>query len=173
MLQPFKNIMPSIHPSVFVPENAYIIGDVTIGPDVSVWYNTVIRGDVNTIRIGERTNIQDGSVLHVADPPCALNIGSDVTIGHGAIIHGCTISDCSMIGMGAVILNQAKIHSFTLVAAGALVRENAEFPEGVLVAGIPGKIIRELRPEERTMIRETAHHYVEYAHIYHATFRKA
>jgi carbonic anhydrase/acetyltransferase-like protein (isoleucine patch superfamily) len=162
MLHSFKGISPKIHPSVFLVDSAEIIGDVEIGKESSVWYNAVIRGDVNYIRIGENTNIQDGCVLHVRHEKYSLNIGSNVTVGHGAILHACTISDFCLIGMGAIVLDNAIIEPYSLIAAGALVRENMKIPSGVLVAGVPGKIVRELQPEERTMIEESASNYKMY-----------
>jgi len=166
MLMPYRGITPKIDGSVFVAGGVVIIGDVEIGPEANVWFNAVIRGDVNTIRIGGRTNIQDGCILHVTNDTAPLTIGSEVTVGHGAILHGCTVADRALIGMGAIVLDNAKINSYTLVAAGALVRSGAEFPEGVLVAGMPAKVMRPLTAAERAMIEESARHYVEYAGHY-------
>lgn len=166
MKLPYGNIYPKIDPSVFVAGGAQIIGDVEIGPECGVWFNAVIRGDVNTIRIGRRTNIQDGCILHVSGDTAPLRVGDEVTVGHGAILHGCTVADRSLIGMGAIVLDNAKINSYTLVAAGALVTGNAEFPEGVLIAGMPAKVLRRLRADERAMIEDSARHYVEYAGKY-------
>ncbi|MBI1804454.1 MAG: gamma carbonic anhydrase family protein [Ignavibacteriae bacterium] len=169
MIHPFQGITPKIHPSVFLVESAEIIGDVEIEKDCSVWYHAVVRGDVNYVRIGERTNIQDGCLLHVRHKTGTLLIGREVTIGHGAIVHGCTVGDTCLIGMGAIILDNARINSYTLVAAGAVVRNDMEFPEGVLVAGVPARVIRELAPSERAMIEESAQHYIEYAKTYRTT----
>ncbi len=166
VIHPFRGTKPRIHPSVFLVGSAEIIGDVAIEKDCSVWFNAVIRGDVNYVRIGERTNIQDGCLLHVHHEDGPLIIGSGVTIGHGAIVHGCTVGDRCLVGMGAIILDNARINTYTLVAAGAVVRSDAEFPEGVLVAGVPAKIVRELSPAERVMIEESAQNYVEYAKSY-------
>lgn len=173
MLQPYKNKLPVIHETVYVAEGAAIIGDVTIGRDASVWYNAVIRGDLNSITIGERSNIQDGCVLHVAEDPCAIRIGHDVTVGHGAIVHGCTLGDSCLIGMGAVVLDRARIGRYSLIGAGTLVRENAEFPEGVLVVGVPGKVARTLTDGEKRMIEESARHYMELARMHRETIRRA
>lgn len=162
----YKGITPTLHHSVFVAEGAQIIGDVEIGEASSVWFNTVIRADVHYIRIGERTNIQDGSILHVTHEKYPLRIGSDVTVGHGAILHGSTIKDHCLIGMGAKILDNAVVGSYSLVAAGALVLEGFEIPEGVLVAGIPARVKRQLTDEERRQIDESAQSYVEYAKSY-------
>lgn len=160
-----NGISPSVHPSVFVAEGAYLIGDVRLARDVSIWFNSVLRADINLIEIGERTNIQDGCVLHVTHE-YPVRIGSDVTVGHRAIVHGCTIGDCCLIGMGSVILDNAKVGSYSLIAAGAVVREGFHVPEGVLVAGVPAKVIRPLSEEEKRAIKESALHYVEYAKGY-------
>ncbi len=166
MIHPYKGILPKIHPSVFLVDSAEIIGDVVIEKDSSVWYNTVIRGDVNYIRIGEGTNIQDGCVLHVRHEKYPLTIGSHITVGHGAILHACTIHDTCLIGMGAIVLDDAEIESYTLIAAGTLIKEHMKVPSGVLIAGVPGKIVRELTLAERTMIEESASNYKEYVKQY-------
>ena len=169
MIHRYNSITPTIHPTVFLVDSAEIIGDVHIGNESSVWYNAVIRGDVHYIRIGERTNIQDGCLLHVRHETSPLTIGNDVTLGHGAIVHGCTIHDTCLIGMGAIVLDNAIINSYTLVAAGAVVRNDTEVPEGVLVAGVPARVIRQLTDQERTMIEKSAQQYVEYAKTYRTT----
>jgi carbonic anhydrase/acetyltransferase-like protein (isoleucine patch superfamily) len=166
MLHPFNGVMPRLHPSVYAVASAEIIGDVEIGRDSSVWFHAVIRGDVNFVRIGERTNIQDGAVLHVRHRTYPLRIGSDVTLGHGVLAHACTIHDHCLIGMGAILLDNAVINPYTLVAAGAVVRNDAVFPEGVLVAGVPARIIRELSADERAMIDESAGNYLRYVQSY-------
>lgn len=166
MLHAYGQKVPNIDPSVFLAPGVHVIGEVVIGKDSSVWFNSVIRGDVNTIDIGERTNIQDGCVLHVTHATGSLKIGNDVTVGHSAILHGCELSHRCLIGMGAIILDNAKINPYTLVAAGAMVRMQAEFPEGVLIAGVPARVIRELTPDERTMIEQSAQWYVGYAREY-------
>jgi len=166
MIHPYRGIVPKLHPTVYIVDSAEIIGDVDIGKDSSVWYNAVIRGDVNYIRIGERTNIQDGCLLHVRHEKYPLIIGSNVTMGHGAIAHACTINDYCLIGMGAIVLDNAKINSYTLVAAGAIVLNDAIIPEGVLVAGVPAKVMRRLTDQERTMLEESAQNYVDYVKTY-------
>ncbi len=166
VILPFQGISPKIHQSVFVAEGAQIIGDVEIGRDSSVWFNAVIRGDVHYIRIGERTNIQDNCTLHVTHQKHALVIGSNVTVGHGAILHGATVGDCCLIGMGARVLDNSKIGSHTLVAAGALVLENSEVPEGTLVAGVPARVRRELTTEERQQLEQAAQNYINYVQQY-------
>lgn len=162
----YQGITPKIHPSVFIAEGAHIIGDVEIGKDSSVWFNTVIRGDVHYIRIGERTNIQDNTVVHVTNKKYPTHIGSNVTIGHSAVIHACTIYDYCLIGMGAIILDDAKIGPYSLVAAGALVTMGSVIPEGVLAAGIPAKIIRPLTDDEKQTLIQSAQNYVDYVATY-------
>ena len=162
----YKNRRPKLHSSVFVAEGAKIIGDVEIGEHSGIWFNTVIRGDVNFIRIGSRTNVQDNSVLHVTTKTAPLNIGSDITIGHSALLHGCTIEDCCLVGMGAIVLDGAYIHQNSMIAAGAIVLEGFRVPAGMLVAGIPAKIKRPLTEEEKQFIRQSAENYVSYAQEY-------
>lgn len=162
----YKGITPTIDPSVFIAEGAHIIGDVVIGKDSSVWFNVVIRGDVNFIRIGDRTNIQDNTVVHVTNKKFPTHIGSNVTIGHGAIIHACTIEDYTLIGMGAVILDDATIGKYSLVAAGAVVTMGMKVPEGVLVAGVPAKVVRPLSDDERKFLEKSAQNYVDYVATY-------
>lgn len=162
----YKGITPKIHPSVFVAEGVHIIGDVEIGKDSSVWFNTVIRGDVNYIRIGARTNIQDNSVIHVTNQKFPTIIGSNVTIGHNAVIHACTISDYCLIGMGAIILDDAKVGSYSLIGAGAVVTTGMEIPDGVLVAGIPAKVIRHLTDDEKIFLAQSAQNYINYVATY-------
>lgn len=169
MIHPFGGILPKIDPSVFLAGSAEIIGDVEIGRDSSVWFHAVIRGDVNFIRIGERTNIQDGCLLHVRREFYPLIVGSDVTIGHGVIAHACTIDDACLIGMGAVILDDAHLGPYTLVAAGAVVREHMQVPGGVLLAGVPARIVRMLDADERSMIGQAAKNYIGYVQQYRQT----
>jgi len=157
---------PTVDPTAFVVESAHIIGDVLIGKHSSVWFNAVVRGDVNSIRIGDRSNIQDNCVLHVQHREYALHVGSDVTVGHGAILHGCTIADCCLVGMGAILLNNTEISGYSLIAAGSVVRENAKFPAGVLLAGVPAKVVRTLTNDEKSSIEQSAKHYVEYVQTY-------
>jgi len=169
MIHAFCGTSPTIHPSVFLAQSAEVIGNVLIGRDCSVWFHTVIRGDVNFVRIGEQTNVQDGCILHVHHEDGPLVIGNSVTIGHGAIVHACSVEDFCLIGMGAIILDNARINPYTLVAAGAVVLNKTEFPGGVLVAGVPAKVIRELTTGERTMIEDSARNYSEYAKSYRTT----
>lgn len=166
MILPFKNKIPQINKNVFIADGAIVIGDVTIDNDSSVWFNAVIRGDVHYIKIGERTNIQDGSVLHVTNGKYFLEIGNDVTIGHNAVVHGCIVKSNVLVGMGSVILDRAVVNSNSIVGAGALVKEGFTVPEGVLVAGVPAKIIRDVTDEEIMKIKESAMGYVCYAKEY-------
>lgn len=166
MIRPYRGTAPTVAPSVFVAESAEIIGDVVIGEDSSVWFNAVVRGDVNSIRIGSRTNIQDGAILHVTHDTGQLIIGSDITVGHGAIVHACTVNDGCLVGMGSIVLDGAVIGRNSLVAAGSLVKMNEIVPEGVLVAGTPARVVRELSPSEIASILESASGYVETAKYY-------
>ncbi len=166
MLKAYKGIYPKIGENVYISENAFVIGDVVLGDDVSVWFGTVIRGDVNYIRVGDRTNIQDNSIIHVTHDTHPTIIGNDVTIGHGAIIHGCTIKNFILVGMGATIMDGAVIEDFVLVGARALITPNKHIPNGVLVAGVPAKIIRDLTKEEIEHIKESSSNYVRYKNEY-------
>lgn len=166
MIHKYKGVSPKIDESVFVAEGSHIIGDVEIGKNSSVWFNCVVRGDVNYIRIGEFTNIQDGSILHVNHVDYFLKVGSYVTAGHNSILHGCVIEDNVLVGMGAILLDNCKIGANSLIAAGTVVKENFVVPSGVLVAGVPGKIIRDLTPKEIEDIKMSALNYSEYAKDY-------
>ena len=144
----------------WIADNAVVIGDVILKSGASVWFGAVVRADNETMTIGENTNIQDGSVLH-SDPGSPLVIGRDVTVGHKVMLHGCTIGDNSLIGIGAVILNRAKIGKNCLIGAGALIPEGKEIPDGSLVMGQPGKVVRELEPGQIEALRASAAHYVQ------------
>ena len=163
---PYSGETPKVHESVFAAEGVQIIGDVTIGEYSSIWFNAVVRGDVNFIKIGARTNVQDNTVIHVTDKKFPAYIFSNVTIGHAAIIHGCKIEDYCLIGMGAILLDNCKIGDHSLVAAGSLVREGFIVPPKTLVAGVPAKVIRELNGDERKRLEESAQHYVDLAANY-------
>jgi carbonic anhydrase/acetyltransferase-like protein (isoleucine patch superfamily) len=166
MIIPYQNIFPRIDDSVLIAEGAVIAGDVEIGKDSSIWFNTVVRGDVNYIRIGERTNIQDLTMVHVTYRKFPTVIGNDVSIGHSAVIHGCTVKDFVVIGMGAKILDDALISSNSFVAAGSVVKEKFVVPEGTLVAGVPAKVVRDLRTEEIDKIKQNARNYLFYVEQY-------
>lgn len=162
---------PSVGEGTFVAETAVIVGDVTIGRDCSIWFNAVLRGDVNTITIGDRTNIQDGAVIHTlydgSPHPSQTHIGNDVSVGHNAVIHGGIIGDNCLIGMGAIVLDNAEIPSGCIIAAGALVLSNAKLEPDSLYAGVPARKIREVTPEQREqIIKRTAHDYRMYASWY-------
>jgi len=169
MIRPFKGIAPTIDASAFIAEGAVIIGDVAIGAQSSIWYNCVVRGDVNYITIGERTNIQDLSVLHVThkknadDPGAPLVIGSDVTVGHSVTLHGCTIEDGAFIGMQAIVMDRAVVGKGALVGARALVTEGTKIPPGTLWVGAPAKYQRDLTPQEKEWIARSPGNYVKYA----------
>jgi len=155
-------VVPRVHPSAFVAPGAHVIGEVDLGVASSVWFNVVLRGDINRIAVGDRTNIQDGSVVHVTHALPAL-IGSDVTVGHLAMIHGCQIEDACLIGMNAILLDGARVGPGALVAAGSVVREGFVVPPGMLAAGVPARLVRELSAAEREEILRSAVQYVEYA----------
>ncbi|TMG72859.1 MAG: gamma carbonic anhydrase family protein [Betaproteobacteria bacterium] len=149
----------------FIADNATVIGTVVLHHQASVWFNAVVRGDNDIITIGERTNIQDAAVLHV-DPGVPLTLGKNVSVGHQAMLHGCTIGDGTLVGIGAVIMNHAVIGSGCLIGAGALIPEGKTYPDGVLVVGSPGKIVRELKPEEKEGLVENADIYVRRSRLY-------
>jgi len=164
----YAGYLPRVHPSVFIADGAQIIGNVEIAKDASIWFNSVLRGDINSIYIGERSNIQDGSIFHVTSE-LPVYIGNGVTIGHGAIVHGCRVEDGSLIGMGAVILDRSHVGKQALVAAGAVVREGFVVPDGMLVGGVPAKVLRALTDEEKKSLLESATHYVTYAESFRAS----
>jgi carbonic anhydrase/acetyltransferase-like protein (isoleucine patch superfamily) len=162
----FNGITPSLHASVFLAEGSRIVGDVAIGEESSVWFNAVVRGDVHWVRIGRRSNVQDGAMLHVTHNRFPLTIGDEVTIGHAAVLHGCTIEDRCLIGMGAIVLDGAQVRRGSMIAAGALVREGFEVPVGMLVAGVPAKVKRPLTSEESAYLAQSAENYVRYVSMY-------
>lgn len=162
MIKGHEGIEPKIDSTVFVAESADVIGKVTIGKNSSIWYNSVVRGDENLITIGENTNIQDGSVVHIGWNTCT-EIGNNVTIGHKALIHGCKIGDNALIGMGSIILDGAEVGEFTLIGAGSLVPPGKKIPSGVLAMGSPAKVIRELTEEEKQFNIKSALDYVKLA----------
>ena len=161
-LFPYLDTFPKLHDTVFLASGSKIVGDVEIRQNSSVWYNTVIRGDVHYIKIGEMTNVQDNSMLHVTKGKYPLNIGNKVTIGHSVTLHGCTLHDLSLVGMGAIILDGAVVETNSMVAAGTVVKPGFVVPSGKLVAGIPGKVIRDLTKEEIEDFEVSAQRYVDY-----------
>lgn len=165
MIKSFKGIEPKINESAYLSESTDIIGDVTIGEDCNIWFGARLRGDMSKIEIGNRTNIQENCVLH-GDPGYSITIGNGVTVGHGAIIHGCNIEDNVLIGMHSIILNGAKISKNSIVGAGSLVTQNKTFEEGVLIMGRPAKAVRKLTEEEIESIRKSAKHYIEISKEY-------
>ena len=165
-IRPYKNILPKIADTAYIDAAACVIGDVSIGEDSSVWPMVAVRGDVNTIRIGDRTNVQDGCVLHVthAGPLSpegfALTIGNDVTVGHNAVLHACTVEDLCLIGMGVVVLDGAVIKSGAMVGAGSIVSPGKELQGGYLYLGTPARQVRELTEKEKDFLLYSAKHYV-------------
>jgi carbonic anhydrase/acetyltransferase-like protein (isoleucine patch superfamily) len=162
----FAGKTPDIAKGVFLAESCAVIGDVVIGEDSSIWYGTVVRGDVMPIRIGARTSIQDNTVIHVPSDFSGTIIGDDCTVGHAAIIHACTVEDFCLIGMGSIILDGARIGRGSLVGAGALVTPGTDIPPGSLVVGAPAKVKRPINEKERLQITYGAEHYVELARRY-------
>ena len=162
MLRPYRGISPRAHPTAFIDSSAQVIGDVEIGDESSVWMCAVVRGDVNVIRIGNRSNIQDGAVVHGMLHTHETHIGDNVTIGHAAVIHGCTIESHCLIGIGAILLNGARVGTGSIVAAGTLVTENMHVPPRSLVMGSPGKVKRLLTQKEVDEIQLYADRYVAY-----------
>ncbi len=162
MLRPYRGRMPRVHQTAYIDDSAQVIGDVEIGEESSVWMVVVIRGDVHRIRIGRRSNVQDGTVIHVMRDTHATTVGDEVTIGHAAVIHGCTIEDRCLIGMGAILLNGAHVGRDSIVAAGALVVERMEIPARSLVMGSPARVKRSVTDAEVAEIRSYADRYVQY-----------
>lgn len=156
----YKGKKPVLGERVFLAEGARVIGDVEIGDDSSVFYNAVIRADLAEIRIGKRTNIQDNVSIHLSQDVGVL-VGDEVTVGHNAILHACTIEDNVLIGMGAIVMDGARIRKNSVVAAGALVPQNKEYPEGSLIVGAPARVARQLTEEEIRRFREGVQHYIE------------
>lgn len=165
MIMDFEGINPKINKNTYISESVDIIGKVEIDENANIWFGTRLRGDMNKIVIGANTNIQENSVVHVdVNSPCI--IGKDVTIGHGAIIHGCTISDNVLVGMGSIILNNAQIGKNTIIGAGSLVTQGKSFKDGVLILGNPAKIVRELTDDEIKGIKSSADNYVNLSKRY-------
>ena len=165
---PFKGTLPEIAGDAFIAPSADVIGDVVIGEKSSIWFNCVVRGDVNTIRIGKRSNIQDGTVIHVSGGTHPTTIGDDVLVGHNCLIHGCTLENGSFVGMGATILDGVVVETGAMVAAGALVTPGKRVPSGELWGGSPAKCLRPLTAEQQADLTSGAKHYAELAQIYRA-----
>ena len=164
-------VAPRVDPTAWIADSAEVMGNVHLGPDASVWFGCVLRGDTESMHIGEGSNIQDLSVLH-ADFGQPLHIGRHVTVGHKVMLHGCTIGDESLIGIGAVVLNGAKIGKNCLVGAGALVTEGKQFPDGSMIVGAPARVVRQLTPEQIEGLRQSARHYVDNARRFQAGLKR-
>lgn len=161
----YQGKLPTIGEGVFLAPGVYVVGDVTVGDRASIWFGSVVRGDVNAVSIGAGSNVQDGCILHVTGIH-PLRIGAGVTVGHGVILHGCTVEDGALVGIGARVLDGAIIRSGALVGAGTLVPPRAEIPAGMLAMGSPARVVRALTEEERRRVAESAGHYVGYAANY-------
>jgi carbonic anhydrase/acetyltransferase-like protein (isoleucine patch superfamily) len=170
-LYELDGMAPQVAASAWVADNAQVIGDVVLGDDSSVWFGATLRGDTETITVGRGSNIQDGSVLH-ADVGFPMTVGENVTVGHQVMLHGCTIGDGSLIGIGAVVLNGVKIGKHCLVGAGALVTEGKEFPDGSMILGSPARVTKTLTPEQIEGLRRSAKHYTDNAARYRKTLKK-
>jgi carbonic anhydrase/acetyltransferase-like protein (isoleucine patch superfamily) len=168
MIAAFDGRAPRIDPSAFVVSSATVIGDVVLGPESSVWFGAVVRGDIEAIRIGARTNVQDNATLHVVGGRFGTTLGDGITVGHNAVVHGCTIEDGALVGMGAVVLDGAVVGAESLIAAGALVAPGTRVPPRSLVLGSPARVLRTLTDDELERIRGSARNYVEYARRYRA-----
>ena len=164
VILPVEGKLPRFGKNCFIAPNATVVGDVTTGDDCSIWFNAVVRGDVNYIRIGNKVNIQDGACIHCTFQKYATNIGNNVSIGHHAIVHGCTLHDNVLIGMGAIVMDNAVVHSNTIIAAGAVVLENTVCEAGSIYAGVPAKKVKDIDPEKITgEINRIANNYVRYS----------
>jgi carbonic anhydrase/acetyltransferase-like protein (isoleucine patch superfamily) len=166
MIRSFQGIRPLVGADCYIDPSAQVIGDVTIGPQSSVWMNAVLRGDVNSIRIGSKSNVQDCAVLHGQRYKYSVTVGDLVTIGHNATVHGCVLEDMVLIGIGATVLNNARIGEGSIIAAGAVIPEQMVIPPNSLVAGVPGKIKRTLGDADRELILKYAGNYLDYTKIY-------
>jgi gamma-carbonic anhydrase len=166
MIRPYSGVMPRIAESAYIDSSAQVIGDVVIGERSSVWPNVSIRGDVNYIRVGDETSIQDNSVLHVDHDLYPCIVGSRVTVGHRVVLHGCEVADEVLIGIGAVVLNGAKVGKGAVVAAGALIPEGMEIPANMVAMGMPARVKREVTPEEQQRFRINCNNYVRITAIY-------
>lgn len=163
MILPVKGVMPELGANCFIAPNATIVGDVLAGDSCSFWFNSVVRGDVNYIRIGSGTNVQDGAVIHCTYQRAGTDIGNNVNIGHQAIVHGCTIRDHVLIGMGAIVMDRAVVEEYCIIAAGTVILENTVCESGFIYAGTPGKKLKAISEEQRTMLEELPGRYQLYA----------
>jgi len=163
LILPVNNIYPQIPDSCFIAENSTIVGDVKFGNDCSVWFNAIIRGDVHSIEIGARTNIQDGAVIHCTYQKAKTVIGNDVSIGHRAIVHGCTVHDHVLIGMGAIVMDHAVINEYCIIAAGSIILENTICESGYIYAGSPAKKIKPISEDQRKLLDNLPNNYIMYS----------
>lgn len=170
LILPFEGHTPKIGRDVFIAPSATIIGDVEIGDEANIWFGAVLRGDIGAIRVGARTNIQDLACVHLTEGQNSAILGADITVGHGAILHGCTIQDGCLIGMGAVVLDDAVIGENSVIAAGTIVPPRMVVPPGSMVRGNPGRVLRAVKPDEAEMGRRGAEHYVINARKFMALF---
>jgi carbonic anhydrase/acetyltransferase-like protein (isoleucine patch superfamily) len=166
VIRPFSGKTPKLHESVFTTFDAVIVGDVTIGAGSSVWFGSVLRGDVHSIRIGERTNVQDGCIVHVTHGRFGTTVGDEVTLGHRVTLHGCTVKNRCLVGIGAIVMDGAVVGEGSMVGAGALVPPGMEIPPGMLAVGAPARVKRELSSAEKAHLAESAKNYAEYAARY-------
>lgn len=163
LILPVKGVFPKLGSDCFIAENATIVGDVVMGENCSVWFNAVIRGDVNYIRIGNNTNIQDGAVIHCTYLKAGADIGNNVSIGHNALVHGCRLFDHVLVGMGAIVMDNVQVEEFCIIAAGAIVLENTICESGFLYAGVPAKKIKPITVEQRAMLEKLPQNYIMYS----------
>lgn len=168
MIRRFNGILPDVHETAWVAESADVIGDVVLGEEASIFFQCVVRGDVNFIRIGARTNVQDHCTIHVSRDNCPTHIGDDVTVGHRAIVHGATVESRALVGMGAIILDRAVIGEGAVVGAGALVTPGTEVPDGAVAMGSPAKVVRDVSEKERAFFAETITGYMELSKTFKA-----
>ncbi|MDB5013899.1 MAG: gamma carbonic anhydrase family protein [Daejeonella sp.] len=163
LILPVKGVSPVLGEDCFIAENSTIVGDVVMGDCCSVWFNAVIRGDVNYIKIGNNTNIQDGAVIHCTYLKAGTDIGNNVSIGHNALVHGCTLKDHVLVGMGAIVMDNAVVEEYCIIAAGTIVLENTICESGYLYAGIPAKKIKPITDEQKALLDTLPHNYIMYS----------
>ncbi|RKH47551.1 gamma carbonic anhydrase family protein [Corallococcus sicarius] len=168
-LRPFRGVSPRVHPSCFIEDSAQVVGDVELGEDASVWFNSVLRGDVNSIRIGKRTNIQDLTMVHVTSQGDSTTVGDDCTVGHRVILHGCLVGNRVLVGMGAILMDGVEVGDDCIIGAGTLLTPGTKIPPGSLVVGSPGKVKRPITEGEREFLVQSALHYVHTASEHRAS----
>lgn len=173
MIESINGKNPLVAPSAFVAPDAVVLGDVELGPEASVWYGCVLRADINWIRVGAKSNLQDGTIIHVAYRGQGTQVGSEVVVGHRAVLHSCTVEDQALIGIGAVVLDRAKVGAGAIVAAGAVVPPGMEVPAGTMAAGVPAKVIREVTPEQRQATLGMMQRYLDAAAVHKELFRRS